>query len=185
MKDLPANSWWHRREELEAFAKAFDKSTRLRLKRSWIWNVGALKIFATTVGRTVYIPDDWSFESVMRVIPHEVSGHVKQFRYCGLGIHPSLGIFPGMFFLYLWGVIFPVFLAWGRYRCELHAESKAWKYHLTRGNMVEKEVQIRAVGFGRTVSGPAYGYSFPRFWVVWGFKRRADKVILKARKSRD
>jgi hypothetical protein len=157
-------------------AKMFDASAKLRPKRSSLWNIGFLKRAATTLGSTVYIPDDWTPMKVAVVIPHEVAGHVKQFRYAGLGIHPNLGIFPGMFIVYLF-LIFPVFLSWGRYRMELHADSKSWYHHLRGEYRTPEGIRSRAKRFANFVSGPQYLYSLPRFWVRWGFERRAEKVI--------
>ena len=168
------------RGELEQFAKSFDKSAQLRLKKSVIWNVGALRTFATTIGRTMYIPADWTAETVQRVIPHEVLGHVKQFRWFGLGIHPTLGIFPGMALFY--GLLFfPIFLAWFRYRFELHADTKSWEYHLKLpiNGWGVATVRARAEHFAKKVGGKEYLFSVPKQWAVWGFKRRAEKVIKK------
>lgn len=175
MTAIPINSWWHRHEELEKIAKAFDPAAKLRLKKSRLWNVGALKTFATTFGRTVYIPADWSFNSVKDIIPHEVAGHVKQARYFGLGIHPTLGL-PLMALFYLL-LPFPIYFAWFRYRLELHADTQAWRVGLAAGTMTIKQVKDRAERFARTVSGSAYIFAWPRPLVIWGFKRRAKKVV--------
>ncbi len=183
MASIPANSWWHQKGELELFAKSFDPAARLSLKTGWVWKFGALRTFATTIGRTMYIPANWTPDAVQRVIPHEVLGHVKQFRYAGLGIHPTLGIFPGMFFFYAL-MFFPIFLAWGRYRLELHADTKSWQYHLNMpvNNWSPAIVRARAERFAKLVGGKEYLYSVPRPWAVWGFKRRAEKVIKEATK---
>jgi len=173
-------TWVDDRDHLESFAKSFDPSARLAVKRSWLW-VGGLKTNATTLGRTVYIPEDWSVGAVVRVIPHEVRGHVKQFRYCGLGIHPTLGIFPGMLLLYVWGLLFPILFAWGRYRLELHAETWSWRYHLQQGAYNAEEVRKRAERFAKIVASWAYVKAWPERWAVWGFKRRAEKVIRQSR----
>jgi hypothetical protein len=177
--EIPATSWWHDREELGVFARTFDRSTKLKLKQSKCWGITpALKTFATTIGHVVYIPAEWSTEAVRRVIPHEVAGHVKQFRYAGLGIHPSVGVFPGMFIAYLL-VFFPVLLAWGRYRLELHADTKSWEYHLRQKVCGPSEIRARADHFASTISGPAYAWCWPKPWALWGFRRRAEKVITK------
>jgi hypothetical protein len=175
---IPGNSWWHHKEELEKLAKTFDKSAKLALKQGGVWKLSsAMTTYATTIGRTVYIPADWTREKVIDVLPHECLGHIKQFRYCGLGIHPTLGIFPGMFFIYVWGIIFPIFLAWGRYRMELHAETKAWEYKLENNLLGPVALRIRAVRFAKAVGGKPYVYSVPKRWATWGFKKRAEKVI--------
>jgi len=158
-----------------------DPAARLAVKESGLWGItSALKHFATTIGRTVYIPPDWDASSVRNVLPHEILGHVKQFRWCGLGIHPTLGIFPGMALVYVWGIIFPLWLAWGRYRCELHADSASWSWHLAKRLWTPNDVLTRAEGFATTVSSKAYAWAWPRKWALWGFTRRARQVIRKA-----
>ena len=171
-------TWVGDRKALESFAREFDPAARLAVKRSKLW-IGALKDNATTIGRTVYIPEDWSIGSVVDVIPHEVAGHVRQFRWCGLGIHPTAGIFPGMALIYGWGLLVPILLAWGRYRCELHAESQSWRYHLTKGLWTGHEVRLRARKFARRVASWAYFKAWPESWALWGFKRRAERIIRK------
>jgi len=176
--NIPKHSWWHQREELEAFARTFDETARLRVKKSVLWSATrAIKTFATTIGRVIYIPVDWSASSVRSVIPHEVAGHIRQFRWAGFGIHPNLGIFPGMFLVYVWGTLLPVFLAWGRYRCELHADAQSWKYHLERGLWDSTDVRRRAERFADVVSGFAYIWAWPKAWCLAGFKKRAEQVI--------
>jgi hypothetical protein len=178
MGEIPENSWLHRRGELEAFARVFDDAARLKPKRSRLWGVsGALKEFATTLGSSIYIPDDWTYQKAKDIIPHESAGHVRQFRWCGLGMHPSVGLFPGMFLIYIWGGIFPVYLAWARYRLELHADTQSWRYHLKTLQWTPYEVRRRAEWFAGIVASSAYAWAWPRRWVLWGFKRRAEKVI--------
>lgn len=182
MSDIPYDSWWHRREELEQHARTFDKAVKLKLKTGGIWNISkALKTYATTIGRTVYIPVDWTHDYVMRILPHEVLGHVKQFRWSSFGIHPVLGIFPVMFVLYCL-LPLPIWLAWCRYRLELHAESISWKYHLEQSNSTAMRawVKLRSETFPKKVSGKEYFFSVPRCWALWGFKRRAEKVLKNA-----
>lgn len=170
-------SWTEQHAELEAFARGFDKAARLKVKKSKLW-VGTLKTNATTLGRTVYIAEHWSEGSVRRVIPHEVLGHVKQFRYCGLGIHPSLG-FLGMLLLYVWGGLFPIGLAWIRYRLELHADTQSWEYHLGAKILTPTQILSRARYFADRVASSAYIWPVWRSWAQWGFNRRANKVIRK------
>jgi len=179
MDHFPSHSWLHQKDQLEAFARSFDRDARLKRKRSWLWNIGALKHAAITFGNWIFIPDNYTVGSARNVIPHETLGHVRQYRWCGFGIHPWLGLFPGMFLAYIWGLIFPIFLAWGRYRCELHAESKSWEWHLINGVWTPEQVREKAVRFAGLVAGAAYGFAVPKPWAVWGFKRRAEKVIRK------
>lgn len=175
---IPADSWWHRRVELEAYARTLDKTTKLALKQGGVWGLSsALTTFATTVGRTVYIPPNWTFSSVQRVLPHEVLGHVQQFRWAGFGIHPTVGIPLGLLLYFL--IPFPVLFAWVRYRAELHAETKAWHYHLQLRNdkPTRAWVKLRAEVFPKKISGKEYVYAVPRCWALWGFRRRAGKVL--------
>lgn len=169
---VPEGSWWHQRHRLEKFAKTFESSVRLKLSPSWMGSM------AKTFGHLVFIPADWTVSSAHNVIPHEVLGHVRQYRYCGFGIHPCLG-FPLMFLLYIWGVIFPIYLAWGRYRLELHAETASWRYHLEARSQSAEDVLRDAERFASNVSGRPYLYAWPRSLTEWGFRRRAKKVIKK------
>lgn len=180
MASIPDNSWWHMGGELEQFAQSFDPAARLATKDSRIWGVSdSMQTFATTIGRTVYIPVDWTADQVQRVIPHEVLGHIKQFRWAGFFIHPTIGIPLGLF---LYAIIpFPILIAWVRYRMELHAETKSWEYHLKLpiNGWTPDYVRAKAQRFGKNVGGKAYFYSVPKRWAVWGFNRRAEKVIKK------
>ncbi len=171
----PENSWWHRRDELEAYAKSLDPVARVSRKTSFVWGIGALRTFATTIGRTVYFPDNWTFEQAKSCMPHEVLGHVAQFRWAGFFIHPTVGIPLGLFLYALMPL--PIFGAWVRYRAELHAETKAWEYKLPRGLINGLQLKARAVRFAKMVGGKQYVYSMPHCWVLRGFTRRAEKVI--------
>jgi hypothetical protein len=82
-----------------------------------------------------------------------------------------------MGFIYLWGVLLPILLAWGRYRCELHAESAYWRYHFKYRALSADEIKKGARSFAETIAGKSYLWAWPRPWVVWGFERRAKKVI--------
>jgi hypothetical protein len=174
---IPEHSWWHHKDALERFARSFDPTARLALKESKVWDVStAAKNYATTIGRTVYIPAHWTFYIAKQVIPHEVLGHVKQFRWAGFFIHPTVGIPLGLFLYFV--IPFPVLLAWVRYRMELHADAKSWEYHLEHGWSPEK-VRRRAEQFAEKVAGKPYVYSIPKRWARWGFRRKAEKVIRK------
>jgi len=180
---IPRDSWYHERHRLERLAKTMDPAAKLRLKTSKLWGVtSALKTFAITIGSTVYIPAEWSASQVEGVLPHEILGHMKQFRWCGLWIHPDLGL-PLMAVLYLL-VFLPVYLAWGRYRLELHAETKSWCYHLENRRWLPDDVRSKAERSATNVSGAAYVWAVPRPWALWGFRRRAEKVIARWEKIR-
>lgn len=171
---IPDHSWWHRREELERYTKTLDPAACCALKKSRIWNIGALKTFATTIGRTVYIPANWTFDQAESCMPHEVLGHVKQFRWAGFFIHPTVGIPLGLI-LYLL-CFFPIYGAWVRYRAELHAEVQAWKFKLKYKLITRIQIKARAVRFAGMVGGKQYVYALPKFWVLWGFIRKVKKV---------
>jgi hypothetical protein len=166
--------WTQNKGILGVFARTIDPAAHLRVKRSRWWRYFGTEM-ATTIGPCVYIPADWSEDQVRRVIPHEVAGHVRQFRAAGLGIHPWLGL-PIMALIYF-ACVFPVGLAWGRYRLELHAETCAWHHGLRYGWMGPPDIRRRAKTFGAEVAGPAYGWPWPRRLVERGFKRRAEYVI--------
>jgi hypothetical protein len=178
MLRIPTHSWWHRREELECYAKTLDPAARLARKKSRVWNIGSLKTFATTIGRIVYIPDDWSYDEAKRSLPHEVLGHVKQYRWAGFFIHPTIGIPLGLFLYAV--VFFPIFFAWVRYRMELHADVQAWTFKLKHKLVTPVQVKARAVRHAERVSGKQYVYSMPKFWVRWGFVRKAQQVTSNA-----
>jgi len=172
---IPRDSWVHRRGEIEQYAKSLDPVARVSRKTSFAWRIGFLRRAATTIGRTIYIPDDWTFRQAKGVMPHEVLGHVQQFRWAGFFIHPTVGIPLGLLLYALFPI--PIFGAYIRYRAELHAETKAWEYKLPRGLINGLQIKARAVRFAGMVGGKHYLYSMPKCWVLKGFIRRAEKVI--------
>jgi hypothetical protein len=88
-----------------------------------------------------------------------------------------LGVVP---FLLLYFVLpFPIFVCYGRYRLELSADKKRWKWMLESGQYTKTDVMLRAKKFGDVVAGKQYGWCWPGFWVRWGFKRAAKKLILR------
>jgi hypothetical protein len=177
--EIPVDSWVHSRDELERFARALHPSAKIAVKESKIWNVGALRTFATTIGNTVYFPVFWNADAVRHCLPHEILGHLRQFLVAGFGIHPNIGIPLGLFAYIL--LPFPILFAWVRYRMELHADAKSWEYHLRSGLWSPDYVMSRAEIFGAKVGGKPYVLSVPKFWAVWGFKRKAKKVIKRWR----
>jgi hypothetical protein len=132
--------------------------------------------FATAIGPVVMIPKEYSFYAAKSVCTHEVRGHVFQFWACGLFL-PFIGPWLGVVLMaVLYGLLLPILFNWFRYRLELHADVQKWKWMLET-NQSSAEVMDRAEGFAKTVSSWSYGKSIPRAWAVWGFKRRAKKVI--------
>lgn len=181
--------WELRHRELTLYARQFDPAVRL-LPHShplfWFALLFAPWIprgrFALTMGPCIGIPGEWSVDRARRALPHE-GAHVRQHRWCGLGIHPWLGL-PLMFMLY--GLLFfPIGLAYFRYRLELGAEVSAWKTHLREGTLTETDVAERAHEFSATVASWAYLRPWPRGLVRRGFLRAASRVTRTHRLGRN
>jgi hypothetical protein len=178
------DTWKNRRAELQQYARTFDRSAILLPHSHWFFRVllflafwiprGA---FAQTVGPLVGIPDEWDYDKVCRLIPHEVAGHIRQFRWFGLWIHPWVGVIP-MGIVY--GLIFfPVGLAYFRYRLELHADIQRWKVVLRSGDWTPETVLARARRFAETVSGKVYLWAWFKPLVMRGFEKAARRVIIE------
>jgi hypothetical protein len=174
--------WGYAKHALTTYARTFDRSAVLMPHSHWFWRA-VLFVgfwiprgkFAQTIGPLVGIPDDWTIEAVRSVIPHEVGGHVRQFRWFGLWIHPWAGL-PLMALVY--GLLFfPVFLAYFRYRLELHADSVKWRTRLAEGQSSPSDVMHRAQRFADTVASWTYLKPWPAGLVKRGFVRAAKRVI--------
>lgn len=172
-------------QEVQAFAKTLDSSARVILKEEswlmktiavlvWLFNREFMTRYATTICNRIYIPKSWFGRDLRRLMVHEVGGHVRQCRWCGLGIHPWVG-FPIYMVLYLL-ILFPVLLAYCRYRFELGADAKAWQWSLMNGESAA-DVRARAENFAETVASWDYLKPWPRKWVINGFKKRFEKVL--------
>jgi hypothetical protein len=129
--------------------------------------------YATTIGPIQAYPSDWTAFMVEEIGIHE-SQHTRQCRWFGLGISPWIGLIP-MALAYLL-LPLPIGLAWCRYRLELNAEIPFWKYLLAQG-MTEEALMRRVEYTALGVSSSAYLYSVPRAWALWGYRRKAKKVI--------
>lgn len=164
---FPSNSWYFARWKLAREARRFDPAVRLRVKRSRVWRLFNSGM-AITIGSTVFIPPDWTSAAVRRVLPHEVGGHVRQYRFCGLGIHPAVGI-PIFLLLYA--------LPWVRYRLELHAETREWVVGLAEGYLTPEDVLRGADAFAAKVGGRPYLWAVWPSWARRGSRRRARRVI--------
>jgi hypothetical protein len=189
----PARSWTVERARLEQVARAIEPCVRLQTKDAWIWKLlGALasvatlggisyrrflEDFATTLGPLQGYPAAWSVERVEAILVHEAR-HTRQARWCGLGIHPWLGL-PLFAVLYL-ALPLPMGLAWLRLLFELDADRAAWRHALRRGASPE-EIRARARAFARVVCSGAYGWSLPRRIGVRVFERAAERVIAEPR----
>lgn len=181
--------WELRRDELTRYARGFDPSAILLPHSHWLW-VTILTFapwipvnqYAMTVGPIVGIPDEWSAARARRAIPHEVAGHVRQFRWFGFFLHPWAGL-PLMALFY--GVLFfPIGLAYFRYRLERHAEAQSWRELLKSGDMHLDDVFERAEDFAVTVSSWAYLKPWPRALIARGLRKEADRIVNRYRLGR-
>lgn len=178
--------WISQKALLTAYAQSFDPSAVLLPKSHWFGRVlnvlvfwmgreAFMERFATTVGPLVLIPDDWNANQARSSIPHEVAGHVRQFRWFGLWIHPWAGV-PLMGLVY--GLLFfPIMLAYFRYRLELHADTQMWRVLLRDGRASSSDVMHRAQRFAATVASWDYLKPWPAGLVKRGFEKAAKQVI--------
>ena len=174
--------WVYQRSTLQTYARTFDPAAVLLPHSHWFWRaVLAVAFwipkgkFAQTIGPIVGIPDDWDVADARGAIPHEVGGHVRQFRAFGFWIHPWVGLpLMGLFYGLLF---FPVYLAYFRYRLELHADSVKWRTLLKQGWASPSDIMNRAQHFGNTVSSWTYLKPWPAVLVRGGFTRKAKSVI--------
>jgi hypothetical protein len=197
MPELPVGanvSWTEHKRELRSWFKQRYWWTRLfplilLTKDNWfaglLTNTVGLGVgrktfklhYATTVGPIVLFPRAWDVERCKDVGCHEIGGHTLQCFACGVFL-PLIGPFLGLVLMgLLYGLLLPVGFNWFRYRFELHADVQKWKY------MIEQRraawVLARAKTFGATVGSKAYLWPVPRAWAVWGFERKARKVLLR------
>lgn len=180
-------AWLDSRQTIQNRLRMIDKSVILVSKDHWFWKAIAvflssfhlmaqedfLEQYATTIGPIQAYPKDWDAFTVEEVGIHE-SRHTRQCRWFGLGLSPWLGL-PFMMVVYLL-LPFPIGLAWFRYRLELDAEVQRWKYLLAKNMRLETfwtRVNYTALG----VSSSHYGWSVPKAWALWGYKRRAGKLL--------
>lgn len=133
-----------------------------------------LSHYVTTLGHTIYVPDDfddWLPARAIEVLRHEAV-HVTQFeRYT----------FPGMVLLY--GVLpLPMGLSWFRARFEWEAyEETLWATAEIEGIEAAKSPELRAM-IVRRFTGPDYGWMwpFPRMVERW-----IDKTLAEIEKTSD
>lgn len=184
--------WENDKKQLFAYASRFESIT-LVSKNHWFWrtigdflqilSIGSkekfLTEYATTIGSIQAYPSAWSSSQVRDVIPHE-SRHTSQFRAFGLGVSPWLGVpIMGLFYIFF---LFPVGLAWARYRLELDAEVQAWRYSLLYDTSTPEMILVRAQWGADQISSSAYGWAVPRKWARWGYERKARKVIAELKR---
>lgn len=182
-------SWLDEHARLEAIARAIEPSVRLVPKDGAFWRAvgilaaGAtfggidrrtfLEDYATAIGPLQGYPRHWSVARVESLLVHEAR-HTRQARWCGLGIHPWLGL-PLFGALYL-AVPLPAGGALLRFWFELDADRAAWRHALAQGARPE-QVRTRAVEFASRVCSGHYGWPIPRHLGAAWFARAAERTI--------
>jgi hypothetical protein len=182
-------SWLDDRARLEAIARTIEPSVRLVPKEGPFWRaVGVLAAgatlggiglrtfledYATAIGPLQGYPRHWSAAHVESLLVHEAR-HTRQARWCGLGIHPWLGL-PIFGALYL-AMPLPAGGALLRFWFELDADRAAWRHALARGAAPE-QVRARAAAFASRVCSGHYGWPIPRRVGAAWFARAAERAI--------
>jgi len=122
-----------------------------------------LSTYVTTIGRTIYVPDDWErwpIESRVEILRHELV-HVAQFaRYGLVPMAIAYLLFP-----------LPVGLAWCRMRLEREAYEETLRAAYERGgkaacDALRDEITLRFVG--------------PDYLWMWPFRRDTERWLDEA-----
>ena len=182
-------SWVPQHARLEAIARGIEPSVRLQVKEGPLWRgLGALaaiatgggisretflRDYATALGPLQGYPRGWSAERVAATLVHEAR-HTRQARWCGLGLHPWLGM-PLFALLYL-ALPLPAGIALPRFLFELDADRAAWRHALANGATPD-EIRARAAAFAGRVCSGHYGWPLPRRLGSGWFARAAERAI--------
>ncbi len=182
-------SWLAQHARLEMIARRIEPSVRLLPKDGRFWRgLGKLASIATGGGISVQIflhdyatafgplqgyPREWSAERVEALLVHEAR-HTRQARWCGLGIHPWLGL-PLFGLLYL-ALPLPAGFAMARFWFELDADRASWRHALASGASPEW-VRTRAAEFAGRVCSGHYGWPLPQRLGARWFARSAERAI--------
>jgi hypothetical protein len=186
------NSWTQYHQELQTYAQNLDPSIRLYTKNHWThkifyWTIMILSLslakswldtymkrFGTTLAHGQFYPESFTYAQVRSLIPHE-SGHTREFRIFGLGLHPLLGL-PGMAIKYLL-LPLPVLLAFGRAHSEIFAEKYSWSVQTRETDISPNWIRWKAEYLANSVSGPMYLWSIPRSWCVKWYLKEAERFL--------
>jgi hypothetical protein len=192
-------SWTASRQEYQELAQEIVPSVRLTTKDGWFWRCVAwtlylmslgrvprkrfLQDYATTIGPIHAYPRHWP-QIPLEVLVHEAR-HTHQFLVAGwfvpvIGwLGSSVRVWVGFLPMAIVYGIFPVpvFLAWGRFRLELDAESFAWKWGLDRGRLSADQVRRRAIWAAQQVAGWMYLKAWPIKWATRAYVKRAEQII--------
>jgi hypothetical protein len=193
---MKERSWVEDRERLGSLARAIEPSVRLETKDGRHWRALAwlaalatfggisrrtfLEDYATTLGPLHGYPAGWSVARVEATLVHEAR-HTRQARWCGLGLHPWLGM-PLFAVLYLAAPL-PMGLGFARLLFEIDADRAAWRHALAAGAPPDA-VRRRAQEFGARVCSGHYGWPVPRRLGLALFARAAERTIARASGAR-
>lgn len=170
---------------LNLFAQTLDPSAKVFIKDDSplmrffavfvrIFNASFMTRFATTICNRVYILRVQLGSDLRPLLVHEVGGHVRQCRRCGLGIHPWVGF---LLYTILYAlVLFPIKGAFFRYYFERGADAVRWAWCLRNGT-APQEVRARAQSFATTVASWDYLKPWPEQWVLNGFRTKVEQII--------
>jgi hypothetical protein len=192
-------SWTTRWAEYQELAREIAPGVRLTTKDGWFWRCVAwalflsslgriprdrfLRDYATTLGPLQAYPSHWP-RIPLELLAHE-SRHTRQSLVAGWlvpvagWLGPSLRAWVGLLPMTIAYGFFPVpvFLAWGRFRLELDAESFAWRLGLARGWLSPDQVRRRAALTSQQVAGWMYLKAWPNRWAATAYARRAEQII--------
>lgn len=125
--------------------------------------IPAAKHFTTTLGNTIYVPAEWasySEEEHYVILRHE-RVHMRQQKKLGLGWMP-LGL---TIFMLLYALLpLPIGLAWFRYRFERTAYVESLRVHNELHGQADVVNQLLV--YADFLSGPGYGWSWPRHKII-------------------
>ncbi|AKT43666.1 hypothetical protein [Chondromyces crocatus] len=137
--------------------------------------------YVTTLGRTIYVPDDfdtWSPTRAWQILRHELV-HVAQFERYGWGL-----------MILLYGVLpLPLGLSWFRARFEMEAYAETLRAVAeSEGMDVARSIELREE-IVRRFTGPDYAWMWPfpgmvRRWIAEALARiEREGVAVKAEPS--
>lgn len=187
-------SWVPDRPYYQRLASSEDGAARVVVKEGWFWHLlgyllhgvtfGAMshrtfmERYATTVGPLQAYPRGWPRLRDSMIV-HE-SRHTKQARWHGLWTHPWVGL-PLFAISYLL-LPLPAGLAWLRYKFELDADRAGFSYAVRNRQDHGRSLQAllkRAHQRADQLSGPQYGWAWPRRWARSGYEKMALEVWRK------
>jgi len=173
----------------QRLASSEDGAARVVVKEGWIWDLLGYLLHAVTLGKMSHRTFMDSYATTLgpvqayprglpqlsdSTIVHE-SRHVKQSRWFSLWIAPWIGLplFAATYLL----LPLPVGLAWCRYRLELDADRAGFR-HAVRHDpaCTQMGLMVQARLRADQVSGPAYGWAWPRNWARRSYEKMAIDV---------